>query len=192
MASYAAAIENRRTPDTARFRSVVVLYKASKVTDLSPSTNGSGRRGSTASPTTSANSASRSSIGRRRSAGHRRWRNRWADTPRTADYGMQVLSRVLSYAVDPLGKIAGNPCEGIKQLYSGDRSRDHLDRRRHRAASKKTLLDRDRARGRSRGAHRAAPRRSVAAVLVARRRGRDRHHDRQEQGPPRGDHSALR
>jgi integrase len=32
------------------------------------------------------------------------------------------LSRVLSYAVDPLGKIAGNPCEGIKQLYSGDRS----------------------------------------------------------------------
>jgi integrase len=33
-----------------------------------------------------------------------------------------VLSRVLSYAVDPLGKIAGNPCEGIKQLYSVDRS----------------------------------------------------------------------
>jgi integrase len=32
------------------------------------------------------------------------------------------LSRVLSYAVDPLGKIAGNPCEGIKQLYSENRS----------------------------------------------------------------------
>ena len=53
----------------------------------------------------------------------RRWRNQWADKPRTADYGMQVLSRVLSHAVDPLGKIAGNPCEGIKQLYSGDRPR---------------------------------------------------------------------
>ena len=52
----------------------------------------------------------------------RRWRNQWADKPRTADYGMQVLSRVLSYAVDPLGKLASNPCEGIKQLYSGDRS----------------------------------------------------------------------
>ena len=26
---------------------------------------------------------------------------------------MQVLSRVLSYAVDPLGKLASNPCEGI-------------------------------------------------------------------------------
>jgi integrase len=35
---------------------------------------------------------------------------------------MQVLSRVLSHAVDPLGKIASNPCEGIKRLYSNDRS----------------------------------------------------------------------
>jgi integrase len=52
----------------------------------------------------------------------RRWRNKWADKPRAADYGMQVLSRVLSYAVDPLGKIASNPCEGIKQLYSANRS----------------------------------------------------------------------
>jgi integrase len=47
----------------------------------------------------------------------RRWRNQWADKPRTADYGLQVLSRVLSYAVDPLG-----PCEGIKQIYKTDRS----------------------------------------------------------------------
>jgi integrase len=35
---------------------------------------------------------------------------------------MQVLSRVLAYCVDPLGKIASNPCEGIKQIYSGSRS----------------------------------------------------------------------
>ena len=51
----------------------------------------------------------------------RRWRNQWAATPRTSDYGMQVLSRVLAHAVE-LGKIAGNPCEGIKHLYEGDRS----------------------------------------------------------------------
>src|SRR5262249_59607304 len=50
------------------------------------------------------------------------WRKRWASKPRTADYALQVLSAVLAYAVDPLGKIAGNPCEGIKRLYSGDRS----------------------------------------------------------------------
>ena len=35
---------------------------------------------------------------------------------------MQVLSRLLSYGVDPLGKIATNPCEGIKRLYSANRS----------------------------------------------------------------------
>lgn len=52
----------------------------------------------------------------------RRWRGTYAATPRAADTGMQVLSRVLSYAVDPLGKIASNPCEGIKHLYKGDRS----------------------------------------------------------------------
>jgi integrase len=51
----------------------------------------------------------------------RRWRNQWADTPRTADYSLQVLSRVAAHAVE-LGKIAGNPCEGIKHLYDNDRS----------------------------------------------------------------------
>ena len=51
----------------------------------------------------------------------RQWRNQWAKKPRTADYGLQVLSAVLGYAVDD-GKLAGNPCEGIKRLYSADRS----------------------------------------------------------------------
>ncbi|MDQ0423307.1 integrase [Peteryoungia aggregata LMG 23059] len=52
----------------------------------------------------------------------RLWRNQYSDRPRTADYVMQVLSRVLSFAVDPLGKIAVNPCKGIKNLYKNDRS----------------------------------------------------------------------
>ena len=51
----------------------------------------------------------------------RRWRNQWADTPRTADYALQVLSRAVAHGVE-LGSIAGNPCEGIKHLYSNDRS----------------------------------------------------------------------
>jgi integrase len=51
----------------------------------------------------------------------RRWRYQWVATPRTADYAMQVLSRVVTHAVET-GQIAGNPCEGIKHLYSGDRS----------------------------------------------------------------------
>ena len=52
----------------------------------------------------------------------RQWRAKYADKPRTADYGMQVLSRLCSFAVDPLGKLAANPCEGIKTLYSNVRA----------------------------------------------------------------------
>jgi hypothetical protein len=122
--SYNEAVESRRTPEPGRFKSLVVLYKGSseykKLAD-----------------TTRKNWAPwldriADYFGALRIAQFdrpekirpviRRWRNQWADKPRTADYGMQVLSRVLSCAVDPLGKIAGNPCEGVKQLYSGDRS----------------------------------------------------------------------
>lgn len=52
----------------------------------------------------------------------RRWRGQWTGKPRTADYGMQVLSRVCSYGVDPLGKLSSNPCDGIKRIYKSDRS----------------------------------------------------------------------
>ncbi|QIG92885.1 tyrosine-type recombinase/integrase [Bradyrhizobium sp. 6(2017)] len=124
MASYNEAIENRRAPDTDRFRSLVTLYKGSddykKLADSTkrnwaPWLDKIGQH-----------------FGELRIAQFdrpekirpiiRRWRNQWADKPRTADYGLQVLSRVLSYGVDPLGKIAGNPCEGIKQIYSTNRS----------------------------------------------------------------------
>ena len=40
----------------------------------------------------------------------RQWRNKYADTPRTADMGMQVLSRVCGYAVEQ-GKLTVNPCD---------------------------------------------------------------------------------
>jgi integrase len=124
MASYNDAIEARRIPEPGRFRSLVTLY-----------------RGSTAFQSLAASTRRNWSpwldrideyFGDLRIAVFehpekirpliRQWRSRYAETPRTADYGLQVLSRVLSYAVDPLGKIAANPCEGIRQLYSVDRS----------------------------------------------------------------------
>jgi integrase len=124
MASYNEAIESRRMPDTDRFRSLVVLYKASP--DYKK------LAGSTKRNRAPWIDRIAEYFGELRIAQFdrpekirpviRRWRNQWADRPRTADYGLQVLSRVLSHAVDPLGKIAGNPCEGIKQLYSSDRS----------------------------------------------------------------------
>lgn len=124
MASYNQAIEERRTPEPGRFKSLVVLYRASQdYKTLAESTrkNWSPWLDRIAEYFGDLRIAQFDRPEKIRPV-IRRWRNQWADKPRTADYGMQVLSRVLSHAVDPLGKIAGNPCEGIKQLYSGDRS----------------------------------------------------------------------
>jgi integrase len=124
MASYNEAIEDRRATDASRFRSLVVLYKASS--DYKKLADSTKRNWSTWLDRISDH------FGALRIAQFdrpdkirpiiRRWRNQWADKPRTADYGLQVLSRILSFAVDPLGRIAGNPCEGVKQLYSVNRS----------------------------------------------------------------------
>jgi integrase len=122
--SYREAHENSRVKDDGRFRALVTLYKASAAySDLAASTrkNWAPWLDRIAEHFGELRMAQFDRPERIRPV-IRRWRNRWADKPRTADYGMQVLSRVLSYAVDPLGKIAGNPCEGIKQLYSGDRA----------------------------------------------------------------------
>lgn len=51
----------------------------------------------------------------------KRWRNRWKATPRAADMAKQVLSALLSYAVEE-GRLAANPCFGVPNLYASDRS----------------------------------------------------------------------
>ncbi|WP_322995428.1 site-specific integrase [Castellaniella sp.] len=51
----------------------------------------------------------------------RKWRDQRRDTPRSADYGIQVLSVLLSFAVNE-GKLASNPCFGLKALYNKDRA----------------------------------------------------------------------
>lgn len=117
-------IAARNTPDAERFQSLVALYKASdNYKGLADSTRRnwgpwldkiSDHFGSLRIRQFDQPEKIRKDI--------RAWRGSFAKTPRAADYGMQVLSRVLSYAVDTLGKITANPCEGIKQLYSGSRS----------------------------------------------------------------------
>jgi integrase len=121
--SFYEAIENRRTPDKSRFRSLVTLYKASTAytsLELSTKDNWAPWLDRVAEYFGELRIAQFDRPEKIRPV-IRQWRERFADTPRTADYGMQVLSRVLSHAVEH-GKIAGNPCEGIKPLYSGDRS----------------------------------------------------------------------
>lgn len=51
----------------------------------------------------------------------KRWRNRWKHAPRHADTGKQVLSALLSYAVEE-GLLGVNPCGGIANLYSANRA----------------------------------------------------------------------
>jgi integrase len=123
LASFNEAIASLRATDTDRFRSVVVHYRANAFPRLAPSTRSKwapwlDRIDECFGNLRIAQFDRRDKI----RPVIIRWRNRWEDTPRTADYGMQVLSSVLSHAVDPLGTIAANPCEGIKRLYESDRS----------------------------------------------------------------------
>jgi integrase len=139
-ASYNEAIESRRTPEPGRFKSLVVLYKGStEYSKLAETTrkNWSPWLDRMADYFGDLRIAQFDRPEKIRPA-IRRWRNQWADKPRTADYGMQVLSRVLSYAVDPLGKIAGNPCEGIKKLHDGSDRASRIWTDEHIAQLKQT------------------------------------------------------
>jgi integrase len=124
MASYNEAIEQRRKPDKNRFRFVIADYKASaEYKKLAESTRVQwgkwlDRIGEHFGELSTAQFDRPEKI----RPVIRRWRNQWADTPRSADYALQVLSRAVAHAVDPLGKVGGNPCEGIKHLYTNDRS----------------------------------------------------------------------
>src|SRR5262245_15491847 len=124
VASYNEAHATLRAPDATRFRSLVVQYRAS--TDYAKLADSTKRNWAPWLDRIAEHfgdlSVAQFDRAEKIRPVIRQWRNRWADTPRAADYGMQVLSRVLSFAVDPLGKLAGNPCEGIKLLYSGNRS----------------------------------------------------------------------
>lgn len=123
LASYNAAIEDRRTPDKNRFRFIVFHYKDSnEYKKLAQSTRTQWSKwldrineyfGDLRTAQFDRPEKIRPVI--------RRWRNRWAETPRTADYALQVLSRVLAHAVE-IGSVSTNPCEGIKHLYNNDRS----------------------------------------------------------------------
>jgi integrase len=123
MASYNQAVEDRRIPEPARFKALVTRYRASAdYKDLAESTRKNwspwlDRIGSYFGELRIAQFNRPEKVRKV----IRQWRNKWSSTPRTADYGMQVLSRVCAFGVEE-GEIADNPCTGIAQLYSNDRS----------------------------------------------------------------------
>lgn len=123
MASYNEAIANRMEPESGRFRSIITHYKATEFKKLADSTKRvwspwidriSEHFGNLSIAQFNRTDKIRPRI--------RQWRGQYSDTPRAADTGMQVLSRILSHGVDPMGKLSANPAEGIKHLYSSDRS----------------------------------------------------------------------
>lgn len=121
--SFAAALESAKTADTGRIRGLVAAYRASSAfTGLAASTQKIWNRwldrivdhfGELSVAAFGKTDRIRPLI--------RKWRDKWSDRPRSADYAVQVLSRVLTYAVDT-DQITTNPCEGLKALYSNDRS----------------------------------------------------------------------
>jgi integrase len=123
MASYNEAVENLRTPDPDRFKSLVARYKASSdYTKLAETTRRSWSKwldhivdyfGDLRIAQFDRPEKIRPAI--------RRWRNQWADKPRTSDLAVAVLSRVLSHGVE-LGALASNACGGIKHAYTSNRS----------------------------------------------------------------------
>ncbi len=123
MASYNEAIANRMEPESGRFRSIITHYKATEFKKLADSTKRVWSpwidRISEYFGNLSIAQFNRTDKIRPRI---RQWRGQYSETPRAADTGMQVLSRILSHGVDPMGKLSTNPAEGIKHLYSSDRS----------------------------------------------------------------------
>jgi integrase len=121
--SYNEAIADRQMPDKSKFRALVADYRGSKYYDkLAASTKSKwapwlDRIGAYFGVL----SIAQFNRPERIRPIIRTWRNRYADTPRTADYGFGVLSRVLSHGVE-VGKLASNPCDGIKQLYTSNRA----------------------------------------------------------------------
>lgn len=49
------------------------------------------------------------------------WRDQYAETPRTADVAIEVMSRLLSFG-RAQGLLTGKPCESIDRLYTANRS----------------------------------------------------------------------
>jgi hypothetical protein len=100
-ASYDAAVRERHIPAPGKFRALVTLYKGSAdYQKLAPSTkvhwgpwlDRIADHFGSLSIAAFENPKIRKII--------RQWRNTYASTPRTADMGLQVLSRVCAYGVD--------------------------------------------------------------------------------------------
>lgn len=120
--SYNEAVQNARAPDPAKFKALISEYKRKAFPRLAKTTQEVwgpwlDRIGDHFGDLRTVQFGRTEKI----QPIIRKWRNGYADTPRAADIGVQVLSVLCAYAIER-GKISTNPCEGIKALYSNSRA----------------------------------------------------------------------
>lgn len=123
MRAYNEAVESHRIPDATKFRAQVQAYRSSEsFKGLAPTTRKIWNRWLDRVSLHFGNlTTAQFDRPQRIRPVIRKWLATFADKPRTYDYAKQVLSRVLTYVVEQ-GDIGTNPCEGIKGVYSVDRS----------------------------------------------------------------------
>ena len=122
ISSYQAACAPFTNLDRRRFGAWITLYKASQeFKGLAPSTQRAWRPWFDRIQDTFGSLSTRQFDRPQIRLDIRKWRDKWRDTPRTADYGKQVLSRVLAFGVYE-GALQSNPCEGIPNIYRNNRA----------------------------------------------------------------------
>jgi integrase len=127
MAAYNAAVADRKTPKAETLTALVARYRASpewgKLADATKAewSRWLDRIAADATNKDIGGLTFRALDDRRVRADLLEWRDQWGDRPRAADYAMQVLGRVLSWAVGR-GLLTRNAAEGVEQLYAGGRA----------------------------------------------------------------------
>jgi integrase len=127
MAAYNAAVAARKTPTSDTLSGLVAKYRAApEFTRLSDDTKAVWRRWldriEADATELDIGGLPLAALDDRRVRGDLlAWRDQWADRPRTADYAMQVLGRVLSWSMGR-GILALNAAAGVEQLYESNRA----------------------------------------------------------------------
>ena len=127
MAAYNAAVADRKTPKAETLVALVARYRASpewgKLADTTKAewSRWLDRIAADATSKDIGGLTFRALDDRRVRADLLEWRDQWGDRPRSADYAMQVLSRVLSFGIER-GLLVLNAAAGVSQLYESDRA----------------------------------------------------------------------
>lgn len=123
VASYNRAVAIRKTPKSETLAALVQRFRASpEFTRMADSTKAEWRRWLDRIEAADISTLTWSALNDREVREVLlEWRDTYADRPRTADYGVQVLSRILTFAEDR-GLLKANHMKGVATLHRSDRA----------------------------------------------------------------------